>query len=759
MGQRCSVAEVNITKISQVTPEVTLFLRSLGFTDYYIIRIFALVGEAAQALTEDNPYWLLEEFPRMGFDKVDEAARKLGIAPDSRCRAEAVIGLCMRYYAGEGHSFAPYKDLCLKASEILEVSSELIEDVLEDMVFDGRLQLANVDGSRAVYFYGYYKAECSVAGKLAALENPPGGLKQVGGNIEAQIAKAEAACGIELSYQQKEAVRNALSGGVSVITGGPGTGKTTIINALISIIEGSGMKVAVAAPTGRAAKRVMETSRHFACTVHRLLEYFYDEESHYMAFGRNRERPLEQDVIIIDEASMLDLLLMEALCEALRPGTRLVLVGDADQLPSVGAGNVLADLIAGEYFFTARLGEIYRQSAQSTIILNAHRINSGQYPEFDDDFKLLRADKQQDIVNKIVELAGRFPLDSVQVLTPVKKGIVGSVNLNARLQEAFNPPAPDKPELKFGQTVFRVGDRVMQTKNDYRMEYRIGAPVPPPPTPRTITLAGSVSAGAGQPAVRTAATGGAGTADTVSAVRNDGNAADSRTIKMPASPAAAPGGAAPRAAAAAGVADSRTTNMTATAADARTLAAAAEPRTITSAVNAAGVMSSRPAASARTTAPASIADSSTVRISETAAAAGRLYKTPDGKPDGKGVFNGEIGIVAAIDGEMKTVTVVYDGFRWVEYQYIQLDEIEPAYAITVHKSQGSEFPIVILPMTWFPPILATRSLVYTAVTRGKEAVYIVGNPAYMNAMVDNNQSRSRNSGLGSRLTGMYMGIG
>ena len=650
MGQRCSVAEVNITKISQVTPEVTLFLRSLDFTNYYIIKIFDLVGEAAQALIEDNPYWLLEEFPRMGFAKVDEVARKLGVASDSRCRAEAAIGLCMRYYAGEGHSFAPYKELCLKASEMLEVSSELIEDVLEDMVFDGRLQLANVDGSRVVYFYGYYKAECSVAGKLAAMENPPGGLKQVGGDIEALIAKAEASGGIELSSRQKDAVRNALLSGVSIITGGPGTGKTTMINALISIIEGSGMKVAVAAPTGRAAKRVMETSRHFACTVHRLLEYFYDEESRYMAFGRNRERPLEQDVIIIDEASMLDLLLTEALCEALRPGTRLVLVGDADQLPSVGAGNVLADLIAGEYFFTARLVEIYRQSAQSTIVLNAHRINGGQYPEFDDDFKLLRADKQQDILDKVVALASKFPLERVQVLTPVKKGIVGSVNLNARLQEAFNPPAPDKPELKFGQTVFRVGDRVMQTKNDYRMEYRTGgAPAP----------AGPVSAEAGQPAMRTAA------------------------------PAAAPVGAAPRA----------------------------------------------------------------------AAAAGRLYKTPDGKPDGKGVFNGEIGIVAAIDGDMKTVTVVYDGFRWVEYQYIQLDEIEPAYAITVHKSQGSEFPIVILPMTWFPPVLATRSLVYTAVTRGKEAVYIVGNPAYMNAMVDNNQSRSRNSGLGSRLTGIYMGIG
>lgn len=686
------MAEVNITKISQVTPEVTLFLRSLGFTNYYIIKIFDLVGEAAQALTEDNPYWLLEEFPRMGFAKVDEVARKLGVAPDSRCRAEAAIGLCMRYYAGEGHSFAPYKDLCLKASEMLEVSSELIEDVLEDMVFDGRLQLANVDGSRVIYFYGYYKAECSVAGKLAAMENPPGGLKPIGGDIEAQIAKAEASGGIALSSQQKEAVRNALLSGVSIITGGPGTGKTTIINALISIIEGSGMKVAVAAPTGRAAKRVMETSKHFACTVHRLLEYFYDEESHYMAFGRNRERPLEQDVIIIDEASMLDLLLTEALCEALRPGTRLVLVGDADQLPSVGAGNVLADLIAGEYFFTARLVEIYRQSAQSTIVLNAHRINSGQYPEFDNDFKLVRADKQQDILDKIVALASKFPLDCVQVLTPVKKGIVGSVNLNARLQEAFNPPAPDKPELKFGQTVFRVGDRVMQTKNDYRMEYRTGgAPVP----------AGPASAGA------------AGTAGAASAVRNDANAVESRA----------------------------TANMTVNAAGARTaekLRTAAGQPTV------------------RTAAPAAAPGGAAPRA---AAAADRLYKTPDGKPDGKGVFNGEIGIVAAIDGEMKTVTVVYDGFRWVEYQYIQLDEIEPAYAITVHKSQGSEFPIVILPMTWFPPILATRSLVYTAVTRGKEAVYIVGNPAYMNAMVDNNRSRSRNSGLGSRLTGMYMGIG
>lgn len=644
MGQRRIVVKIgeHITKISQVTPEVTLFLRSLGFSNYYIIRIFDLVGESAISLTEDNPYWLLDEFPRLGFAKTDEVARKLGVEADNRYRIEAAIALCMRYYTGEGHSYAPYKELCEKAASLLEIGGELIEDVLEDMVFDGRLQLADVGGMRAVYFYGYYKAECGVAGKLAQLENPAGGLKAVGGDMEALLAKAERDAGLSLADEQKSAVRNALLSGVSIVTGGPGTGKTTIIKALLAIVEGSGMKAAVAAPTGRAAKRVMEASGHFACTVHRLLEYFYNEESNYMAFARNRERPLEQDVIIIDEASMLDLLLTEALCEAIKPGTRLIFVGDSDQLPSVGAGNVLADLIASEYFFTARLTEIHRQSAQSSIVLNAHRINSGEYPSFAEDFSLLRASKQQDISDKLVALASSFQPESVQVLTPVKKGIIGAASLNERLQAAFNPPSEDKAELKFGSTIFRVGDRVMQTKNDYRIEYRNGA-------------------AENEAAAVTAATANA-------AVTADEAAADGKK------------------------------------------------------------------------------------------SLGEMYRTPDGKPDGKGVFNGEIGIVAAIDAEMKSVSVVYDGFRWVEYQYIQLDEIELAYAITVHKSQGSEFKTVIMPMSWFPPVLATRSLVYTAVTRAKEQVVIVGDPAYMNAMVDNNQSGNRNSGLADRLTSMYMGM-
>lgn len=590
-----------MAKIREVTPEVTLFLRSIGLSNYYIVKIFDLVGESAIGLTEDNPYWLLEEFPRMGFAKVDAIAKTLGFGDENRYRVEAGIAILMKKYASEGHSFAFYKDLCRETAENLQINSELVEDVTEDMVFDGRLQLADVNGVRAVYFYGYYKAECSVAGKLARLENPQGGLKPVGGNIEALIAKTEAQSAVELSSEQKEAVRNALLSGVSIITGGPGTGKTTIINTLISIVEGSGLKAAVAAPTGRAAKRVMETSGHFACTVHRLLEFFYDEETRYMAFGRNAEKPLTQDVVIIDEASMLDLLLAEALCNALKPGTRLILVGDADQLPSVGAGNVLADLIDSEFFFTSALTHIYRQSEQSGIVINAHRINSGDYPKFGEDFRLVKADKHEEILRKIVDISSEIPKERLQVLTPTKKGLIGSISLNEHLQKTFNPPSEEKDELKFGSTVFRVGDRVMQNKNDYQIEYKVA-----------------------------------------------GNE----------------------------------------------------------------------------------------------------------KALGKGVFNGEIGTVAAVDKEMKTVTVVYDDTRWVEYPYIQLDELELAYAITVHKSQGSEFPVVILPMSWFPPVLASRSLLYTALTRGKEEVIVVGNPQYMNGMVDNNRSKSRNSGLKARIVGM-----
>ena len=592
----------NITKISQVTREVTLFLRKLGLSDYYIIKIYALVGDAAIALTEDNPYWLLEEFPAMRFAKVDEVAASLGMEKNSFFRLEAAIKHGIAAYISNGHTFVPAREFCTQMAEHLEISSESIEDVMEDMALRGDLQLTVIEGKEVLYFYSYYKTESQIVSKMVELaETKP---KPIAADMDAVISKAEIGSDIKLSAMQREAVKNSLEHSVSIITGGPGTGKTTIINTLIKILEGAGLEVAVAAPTGRAAKRIAETSKRTAMTVHRLLEYYYDEEIGQMAFGRNQYNPLEQDAIIIDETSMMDLMLTGALCRALQDGVRLIFAGDADQLPSVGAGNVLGDLIDSGYVYTTRLTEIFRQDEESGIITNAHRINKGEYPEYSDDFKLVPCDKQQEILEKITELASKRKLSEIQVLTPAKKGILGSQNLNTYLQEVFNPPKEDSPDMKFGSTVFRVGDRVMQIKNNYKLEY----------------------------------------------LKKDGTS-------------------------------------------------------------------------------------------------------------GKGVFNGETGQVAAVHQDEKKVTVCYDDDRWVEYPYIQLDEIELAYAVTVHKSQGSEFETVLIPMSWFPPALATRNLIYTAVTRGKKNVVIVGRGDYFNAMVDNAEAGKRNTGLSYRIKNLYMGIG
>jgi len=363
----------------------------------------------------------------------------------------------------------------------------------------------------------------------------------------------------------------------------------------------------------------MESSGHYAQTIHRLLEYSYDEISSRMRFMKNADDPLDYKVVIVDEASMMDILLCEALVNAVKDNTRIIFVGDCDQLPSVGAGNVLRDLIDSEYFFTSHLKEIHRQDEESGIVLNAHRINKGEYPKYYEDFELISIQKQNEISDKIVEIASKYSIDQVQVLTPVKKKTLGAEELNIRLQEVFNPEGIGKDSLEFGSKVFRVGDRVMQTKNNYRLEYKF---------------------------------------------YHDAE----KTKKL-----------------------------------------------------------------------------------------NPMVSTIEGEStyDGKGVFNGEVGIIMSVDREEKSLTVLYDDERWVKYPYTQLDEIELSYAVTIHKSQGSEYPVVIIPVTWFPGGLATRSLIYTAITRGKEKVYLIGEEKYIKAMVDNDQSRERNSGLKKRLIALY----
>ena len=616
------LGNAKITKISQVTPEVTWFLRELGLSDYYIIKIFALVGNNAVGMTKTDPYWLLDEFSRMGFKNVGGMAQKLGIGQDDPRRLKACVRFALASYVSEGHTFAPLEELRDRCASYLDLSPEKIEDAIETMTYEGILHKASGEEGERVYFFRYFMAESRVASRITRLsDSNPRELRKIIASPNALIRKYEETNGIELSEEQRRAVISSLANGVTVITGGPGTGKTTILNAIIYILEESGQKVAVTAPTGRAAKRIMETGGHFAQTVHRLLEYYYDETRKAMAFGKNSEDPLDYDCVIVDEASMMDILLCDALLEAVRENTRLILVGDKDQLPSVGPGNVLGDMIASDCLNTIFLNRIYRQDEESDIVTNAHRINHGDYPVFrsgDSDFEVIRLDSQKDIRQRICDVIKSLDLDNVQVLTPVKKGILGTGELNEELQKVFNPPESDKEELKFGKKIFREGDRVMQIKNDYQLSYK--------------------------------------------RERHDRYGGDG---------------------------------------------------------------------------------------------------TQEGylREDGKGIFNGETGRIIGIDREAKSVTVAFDddsfgrtwGRRFALYEYSKLDELEQAFAVTVHKSQGSEYPVVIIPVTWFPPMLATRSLIYTAVTRGKSRVILVGNPDYLNAMVDNDRSEQRYSGLKDRI--------
>lgn len=593
--------------------QVSMYFQEFGISADYALKLYKIYGADAVELVKENPYRLTSEVYGIGFRKADTIAHKMGFAEDSPFRIKSGIKYGLTFYASEGSTYVPQQELCEKVGNLLELSSELVYENLVEMAFEGEVNVDTIEGRPVVYLYVYYYAEKKICRNLAAIENAS--LKSLTVDVDSMIQMTERQSGIELSGTQRYAVRSAVTRSISVITGGPGTGKTTIINSIINILESSGMKVAISAPTGRAAKRITETSGHPAYTVHRLLEYYYSESDDSMHFGRTEENPLDYDAVIVDEASMLDLMLTQGLTDAVRPGTRLILVGDVDQLPSVGAGNVLRDIIESEYVHTVMLKDIFRQAEESMIVVNAHRINQGEKPYVnsrDKDFFFMERQKENQMVDLIVELVtGRLAayyegIDSVrdiQVLTPVKKGVLGSIALNKALQDALNPPSEEKDEKRFGERVFRVGDKVMQIKNNYQIGWR---------------------------------------------KRRDFS-------------------------------------------------------------------------------------------------------------EGEGIFNGDVGYIESIDREYNTMTVVFDEDRVVQYEFSMLDELELAYAVTVHKSQGSEFPIVVMPVSWFPPVLATRNLLYTAVTRGKKVVVLVGMENRMNAMIENNRIAMRYSGLKYRLR-KIMGI-
>lgn len=586
---------------------ISMYFQDHGIKAAYAMRLYKRYGENTIEIINDNPYRLISEIPGLGFQKVDAIADKLGIDRESDKRISQGILYFMRKFTAEGNTFVPEKYLKEKAAQWLEVPIELIEDNLTGLIISGMLSIEIIEERKGVFLTQYNEAEKRVCKNIFDLIEVS--IEETGGNIEAVIKQVESETGIFLVREQKEAVKTALTENICVITGGPGTGKTTIINTIIRAFKNAGKSVAIAAPTGRAAKRITQTSGEEAFTIHRLLEYYYSELRDEMVFGKNREDKLDYDIVIIDEASMVDLMLMDALLDALEKGTRLIIVGDVDQLPPVGAGSVLKDILESEIVPTVRLKEIFRQAGESLIIVNAHRINKGEYPYYNEkgkDFFLIRKENEKDIVGTVMDLCGsRLPgykkdcvaIRDIQVLTPGKKGIAGSINLNKELQRLFNPPENQTLEKSFGDRVFREGDKVMQIKNNYRMEWR-----------------------------------------------------NINTFE-----------------------------------------------------------------------------------------------------EGEGIFNGDVGYIKKIDMENNSMGIIFDEQKYVNYEFSDLEQLDLAYAVTVHKSQGSEFPIIVMPIGNIPPMLGTRNLLYTGVTRGKDIVVLVGGEGKVKSMIDNNYVNKKYSGLAYRL--------
>ena len=589
--------------------EAMVFLQSYGVTPALAVKIFKQYGENVQTVIRRNPYRLVDDVEGVGFRTADRIAQSLGIESDSEYRIAAGIKYTLSEATGSaGHCYLPRAELVAAAQRLLGNDADTVDHVLDTLILAHEVSAQMLPDEAenpvvAVYLPRTYRSEVEVARRLhEMLDAMPESMSL---DIDRQIAELEALEGITFHEQQKAAIRTAVQSGMCVITGGPGTGKTTIIKCIIRLLSVQG-EIALAAPTGRAAKRMSEACGMEAKTIHRLLEYGGEEGD----FARSPDNPLEMDTLIIDEMSMVDIFLMRSLLRALTPGMRLIMVGDSDQLPSVGAGNVLHDILRSGVIPSVQLTEIYRQDEKSMIVYNAHRINHGEAPRLNakgSDFFFERAASPADAAGRIVRLCaerlpgftGLDPVRQIQVLSPTKKGDCGVWMLNQLLQAQFNPPGSGKQERTRGDVTFREGDKVMQTRNNYQLVWKKE-----------------------------------------------------------------------------------------------------------------GVF---------------------------------------GWEDGSGVFNGDIGFITAIDPEERSITVLFDDEREATYEGGALDDLELAYCLSVHKSQGSEFPVVVMPAVGGPPMLLTRNLLYTAVTRARRLVMLVGRESAIDQMIANVNTRKRYSALTYRL--------
>ncbi|NLO38640.1 MAG: ATP-dependent RecD-like DNA helicase [Ruminiclostridium sp.] len=596
-----------------------MFFQEYGISANMAVKLWKKFGSQAIDEIKRNPYRLTDEDFNIGFKTADRVAISMGIDPSSKFRVQSGIKHALSKAVQNGHVYLPRDILVDYASRLLGTTPLAVEEALSDMMFEESIYVDKAKGDR-VYLAAFYKAEQYVCRKIGLLyrTQPEKDINDLNGVLK----EIEAEQQVQYAQLQLDAIRLSAEKSILVVTGGPGTGKTTLIKGIIALFQKEGLKVVLAAPTGRAAKRMTEATGEEAKTIHRLLETVYADDEFKKEFKKNEQDPIEADIIIIDEVSMVDILLMHALLKAVQPGTRLVLVGDADQLPSVGPGRILSDMIESGLLEVAYLNQIFRQAEESLIVVNAHRINQGECPEMnrpDSDFFFVPRVVPQDAAAAVLELCtvripekfGLDPMKDIQVLSPAKRGAAGVFSLNAALQARLNPPSANRKEKASRDMVFREGDRVMQIKNNYTLSWT------------------------------------------------------------------------------------------------------------------------------------STSDEGIQSV-------------------GEGVFNGDMGIVRAINPKDSTLTVLFDDGKVAEYDFENLDELELSYAITVHKSQGSEFPAVVISLAGIPSMLTCRNLLYTAVTRAKQLVVLVGDMGTIQNMIANMTEKERYTGLKERLAeenaGMQAGI-